>query len=88
MTQGLMTLLSQETVIETIYELHRGEYTYRVSVAQTHARIKRTLTTHPMWTHGVLTQGYDAKDGEFKPIIRVEESRVSLEDAEKILAQL
>ena len=50
--------------------------------------IKRTDAQHPMWSHGALTQAYDAVCEKFVIMIRVENMRLRPDEAEKVLAGL
>ena len=81
--------LSKLKVIQTTYALEREDYVYRITVDEDGwVIIKRTDAQHPMWTHGALTQAYDAVSEKFVVMIRVENMRLRPDEAEKVLAGL
>ena len=83
-----MTKLSDMKVIETTYELTRPDFIYRITVGTDYAYIKRTMTDKPMWTHGALTHAYDKTVGDFMPLIRAPAMRLSVAEADMVLAKL
>jgi hypothetical protein len=84
-----MTQLAKLNVIQTTYELKREDYVYRITVDEAGwVIIKRTDSQNPMWTHGALTQAYDAVYEKFVGMIRVENMRLRPDEAEKVLASL
>lgn len=89
MNTALMTQLATLKVLQTTYELKREDYVYRITVDEEGwTIIKRTDAHHPMWTHGALTQAYDAVSETFVMMIRVENMRLRPDEAEKVLASL
>ncbi len=89
MSVSLMSHLSKLKVLTTTYELEREDYVYRITVDEDGwVIIKRTDALHPMWTHGALTQAYDAVCEQFVAMIRVENMRLRPDEAEKVLAGL
>ena len=83
-----MTKLSDMKVIETTYELVRPDFIYRVIMGTDYAYIKRTMADKPMWTHGALTHAYDKAVGDFMPMIRADRMRLSVAEADMVLAKL
>jgi hypothetical protein len=89
MNTALMTQLAKLKVLQTTYELKREDYVYRITVDEDGwVIIKRTDAQHPMWSHGALTQAYDAVCEKFVIMIRVENMRLRPDEAEKVLAGL
>lgn len=82
------TLMSNMKVFETTYELVREDFVYRITVGIEFVRIKRTKVDEPMWSHGSLTQGYDVASASFKPMILVDNMRLSLADADPVISHL
>lgn len=81
--------LSKLKALQTTYGLEREDYVYRITVDEDGwIIIKRTDSRHPMWTHGALTQAYDAVSEKFVAMIRVENMRLRPDEAEKVLAGL
>jgi len=88
MNQELISQLNGIKVIETTYELVRPDFVYRITVGTDYAYIKRTMADKPMWTHGALTHAYDKTVGDFKPLIRAPAMRLSVAEADMVLAKL
>ena len=89
MNTALMSFLSSLKVLQTTYELKREDYVYRITVDEDGwVLIKRTDAQHPMWSHGALTQAYDAVSEKFEMMMRVENMRLRPSEAEKVLAAL
>ena len=86
MNTALMTQLAKLNVIQTTYALEREDYVYRVIVDEDGwVIIKRTDSRHPMWTHGALTQAYDAVCEQFVAMSFVENMRLRPDEAEKVI---
>jgi hypothetical protein len=89
MNTALMTQLAKLKVLQTTYELKREDYVYRITVDEAGwVILKRTDAQHPMWSHGALTQAYDAVCEKFVMMIRVENMRLRPDEAEKVVAAL
>ncbi len=89
MNTALMTQLAKLKVIQTTYALEREDYVYLITVDEDGwVIIKRTDAQHPLWTHGALTQAYDAVSEKFVVMIRVENMRLRPDEAEKVVAAL
>jgi hypothetical protein len=89
MNTALMTQLAKLKVLQTTYALKREDYLYRITVDEDGwVLIKRTDAQHPMWSHGALTQAYDAVCEKFVMMIRVENMRLRHDEAEKVVAAL
>jgi len=81
-------LLTDMTVVETTYEVVRGEFIYRVIVAPTCTIIKRVKAEHALWHHGVLVQCYDRVAQAFLPAINTKEILLTPSNAKDVLASL
>ncbi len=89
MNTALMSHLSKLKVLTTTYELEREDYVYRITVDEDGwVIIKRTDAQRPLWTHGLVTQAYDAVHQQFVAMIRVENMHLRPDEAEKVLAGL
>lgn len=89
MNTALMTQLAKLKVLQTTYGMEREDYVYRITVDEDGwIIIKRTDAQHPLWTHGALTQAYDAVSEKFVVMIRVENMRLRPDEAEKVVAAL
>ncbi len=75
--------------VSTTYEAVVGDHVYRAIVGPQDVMIKRTpVRDHPLWSHGTITQAYDAVAGEFVPMVKLENPRLSHDAADAVLASI
>ncbi len=63
-----MATLHDLVTVETTYEVSEKGWIYRIVVDRDHlALIKRTREKSPLWSHGLLMEIYDQRQGKFVP---------------------
>ena len=76
--------LSAFSIVETKFEYKTVEFIYHITVGRETVYIKRTRADRPMWTHGVLTEGYDTVARAFVPMCMVTNMKMNREEMDKV----